>query len=406
MTKYKLPRSRIRPSRLWEEAVTGLMQRPARSLLTSLGTVLAVGSFVAVLGVTSTANGQIQDQFDAKESTQVTVKISADGAWGPEGPQFPDDADTRADAINGVTAAGVSWDVGYIRPVYVSRLPPGIDPSQPPQLSVFAATTGMWKLSDPTMVSGRFFDNSLISQPVAVLGLDAARSLGITPADQNAAIFLNGVKFSVIGIFSRSVGTAAPKTSITIPSKAALRYFGSPGPLASMKVQTRIGASQVVAPQLAVAIDPTHPANYVAAPPPSAGSLRGQVTKSLSDLILMLAALFVLLGVVGIANTSFTATLDRIPEIALKRSLGALPRHIGLQFLVEFTLIGAFGGMLGALLGTATLLIVAAIWGWTPIIVPLYLVVAPFLGAAIGLIASLYSALRATRVEPVEAFRR
>lgn len=406
MTRFKPPRSSIRPSRLWEEAVTGLMQRPARSLLTSLGTILAVGSFVAVLGVTSTANGQIQDQFDAKESTQVTVKISADGAWGPEGPQFPDDADTHAEAINGVTAAGVSWDVGYIRPVYVSRLPPGIDPTQPPQLSVFAATTGMWKVTDPTMASGRVFDDALDSQPVAVLGQNAATSLGISPTDQNAAIFLNGVKFTVIGIFSKSTGRAAPTTSITIPTKTALRYFGSPGPLASMTVQTRIGASQVVASQLAVAIDPVHPGNYVAAPPPSAGTLRGQVTKSLGDLILMLAALFVLLGVVGIANTSFTATLDRIPEIALKRSLGALPRHIGLQFLIEFTLIGAFGGMLGAFVGTTTLLIVAAIWGWTPIIVPLYLVLAPFLGAGIGLLASLYSALRATRVEPIEAFRR
>lgn len=406
MKRSRLPRSTIRLSRLWEEAVTGLMQRPVRSLLTSLGTVLAVGSFVAVLGVTSTANGQIQDQFDAKESTQVTLRISTDGVWGPEGPHFPDDSDENAEAINGVSAAGVSWDVGYITPVYVGRLPPGTDPNQPPQLSVFAATTGMWKISDPIMASGRVFDDALTSETVAVVGRDAARSLGIDSSDQNPSIFLNGIKFSVIGIFSKSAGLSAPLTSITIPTKTALRYFGSPGPLATMKVQTRIGASNVVASQLAVAIDPVHPNNYVAAPPPSTGSLRGQVTKSLGDLILMLAALFVLLGVVGIANTSFTATLDRIPEIALKRSLGALPRHIGLQFLIEFALIGAFGGMLGALVGTAALLIVAAVWGWTPIIVPLYLVSAPFLGAGIGLLASLYSALRATRVEPIEAFRR
>ncbi len=406
MNRTRAPRSRVRASRLWDEALAGLMQRPGRSLLTSFGTVLAVGSFVAVLGVTATANGQIQAQFNSQLATQVSVQLSENGNWGADGPVFPADAEANADGVRGVLGAGVSWNVGNIVPIHASRLAPGIDPRPSSQFSVFAATPGMWKISKPSLVSGRVFDNSLASDQVAVIGINVAESLGIDGASEQAVLFLNGIRFTVIGIFSQSAGLSAPLSSITIPADVAKRNFGDPANNATMTVQTRVGAAQVVASQLAVAIDPAYPDNFTAVSPPTSRTLQNQVTRSLQDLLLVLAALFLLVGGVGIANSSFTAALARIPEIGLKRSLGALPWHVGLQFLIEFTVIGAFGGMLGAFLGTSVVLIASAIAHWTPIISPWTVVAAPFLGAIIGLLASLYSAMRATRIEPIEAFRR
>jgi putative ABC transport system permease protein len=399
-------RSRIRPSRLWEEAVAGLLQRPARSLITSLGTIIAVGSFVTVLGLSATANGQIQQQFDSDEARQITVRLSSDGDWGEGGPSFPADADKRAAMIRGTTAAGVSWAVGAGEPVAVSRLAPGVGISTPTSFPVFAASAGVWELSRPNVMSGRLFDEALDNVPVAVIGSSAARVLGIDSVEDRPTLFIDGKAFAVIGIFRGGAGLASPQTSITIPAGIAKVDFGDPALNASMTVEAAAGAEQRVAGQLPVALDPRFPDNFVAISPPQTAKLRTQISKSVADLILLLGTVFMLVGVVGIANTSLSAALARVPEVALKRSLGALPRHIAAQFIIEFALIGAAGGLIGGFFGTGAIILSALVQQWTPIVQPWVLIAAPFLGAVTGVLASLYSALRATRIEPVEAFRR
>jgi putative ABC transport system permease protein len=98
------------------EAIAGIVQRPGRAGLTMLGTVLGVGAFVAVLGLTATGAGQISHQFSVLEDTTVTVEdngpannVAAPGTNPAIG--FPADADAVADHINGVANAGVWWPV-------------------------------------------------------------------------------------------------------------------------------------------------------------------------------------------------------------------------------------------------------------------------------------------------------
>src|SRR5580658_2086861 len=111
-----LPASRLTARDAAAEAVAGIVQRPGRSGLTMLGTVLGVGAFVAVLGLTATGAGQISHQFSVLEDTTVSVadngpanNVAAPGTNPAIG--FPADADAIADHINGVTAAGVWWPV-------------------------------------------------------------------------------------------------------------------------------------------------------------------------------------------------------------------------------------------------------------------------------------------------------
>src|SRR6476469_8066363 len=111
-----LPRPRLAARDAAAEAVAGIVQRPGRAVLTMLGTVLGVGAFVTVLGMTATGAGQISRQFTVLQDTTVTVEDNgpandvappdADLAIG-----FPSDADTVARRLNGVTAAGVWWPV-------------------------------------------------------------------------------------------------------------------------------------------------------------------------------------------------------------------------------------------------------------------------------------------------------
>jgi putative ABC transport system permease protein len=105
-----LPPPRLSARDTAAEAVAGIVQRPGRSVLTMLGTVLGVGAFVAVLGLTATGAGQISHQFTVLEDTTVTVAdngpandVAPPGTYPPIG--FPPDADAIADHIRGVVAA-------------------------------------------------------------------------------------------------------------------------------------------------------------------------------------------------------------------------------------------------------------------------------------------------------------
>src|SRR5689334_13186600 len=96
-----LPRPRLAARDAAAEAVAGIVQRPGRAALTMLGTVLGVGAFVAVLGMTATGAGQISHQFTVLQDTTVTVQdngpandVARPGANPPVG--FPADADAVA----------------------------------------------------------------------------------------------------------------------------------------------------------------------------------------------------------------------------------------------------------------------------------------------------------------------
>src|SRR5581483_3822493 len=113
---------------LLAEALAGLLQRPGRSALTMLGTVLGIGAFVAILGLTATAGGQIDKRFSVLSATEVTVQDvgstqnAQPGAGTTDPISFPPDADHRIEALNGVVAAGVFWPLPLRQPT-VSAAP-------------------------------------------------------------------------------------------------------------------------------------------------------------------------------------------------------------------------------------------------------------------------------------------
>src|SRR5262249_23656047 len=186
------------------------------------------------------------------------------------------------------------------------------------------------------------------AQDVAVMGQPAAAGLGITSGKDQRAIFIGGQPFTVIGIIARTQRLPLLNFGIAVPRSAALRLWGPPQQGAQMLIHTRLGAARVVAEQAPVAIRPDNPKLLSGAAAPSAAQLQRSVSTTLNSLFVTLAGIALVVGAVGIANTTLVAVLERAREIGLRRALGARPRHIGIQFLTESTALGMFGGLLGA----------------------------------------------------------
>jgi putative ABC transport system permease protein len=153
-----------------------------------LGTVLGVGAFVAVLGLTATGAGQISHQFSVLEDTTVSVadngpanNVAAPGTNPAIG--FPADADAIADHINGVTAAGVWWPVALPEGTnFAASLALSATASQ--TVTLLAASPGAVAAMDLVMVAGSplsAYENDT-AQHVAMLDSGTAATIGISPA--------------------------------------------------------------------------------------------------------------------------------------------------------------------------------------------------------------------------------
>jgi putative ABC transport system permease protein len=398
-------RPRLPVRDLVAESVAGLVARPARVALTVLGTVVGVAALVATLGLSKTASNQIVGRFDAVASTDIVVSPARRGAV-TKSSVLPFRVEDSLQRLNGVVAAGSLSDINVGRDL-VSSVPIN-DPLNRTQfqLPVKAASPGLWRAVRARLRTGRFPDagNSAGADRVVVLGPNAARQLNITRVDQQPAVFLGDRLYLVIGILAGVERQPSLLGAMIMPEGTAALDYGLQAP-GLAQIETEVGAVQLIARQAPVALSPTHADLLKVAAPPDPRDLKGAIRNDLNALFVLLGGVSLLVGAIGIANVTLVSVLERVGEIGLRRALGAARRHIAAQFLVESSAIGALGGVVGASIGVLVVVGISATRTWTPVLDPQIPLAAPLLGAFIGLISGTYPALRAARMEPVDALR-
>ena len=170
-------------------------------------------------------------------------------------------------------------------------------------------------------------------------------------------------------------------------------------------IETDLGAAALIARQAPTALNPNAPETLSATAPAEPTRTRDDVQTDVNGLFLLLGLISLVVGAIGIANVTLVTVMERTGEIGLRRALGARRWHIAGQMLCESAAMGLVGGIVGASLGIVTVVGVSADRSWTPLLDPWLPFAAPPAGALVGLIAGAYPAIRAARLEPVEALR-
>ncbi|MGH3204024.1 MAG: ABC transporter permease [Streptosporangiaceae bacterium] len=396
--------ARLRSSDLAAVAAIGLATRKLRASLSALGIAIGVAAIVAVLGLAASSTATLLNQI-ARLGTNLLTVTSGQTLTGQPA-ELPVAAPDMIARLPGVTAVQDIGSLGNIS-AYKSPLIPSI---QTNGLSVEAATLGLPAVAGTSISLGSFLNAVTAREPVAVLGAQAARLLGIDRIWPGQRIWVGnpGQWFYVAGVLNPVPAAYAPQinTAVLVGFPAAQKYLGFDGHPSQIYVRTTPDnqtATTAVDRLLADQASPENSGQVDLSQPSAALTAQADAKGALDTLFLGLGAVALLVGAIGVANIMIISVLERRSEIGLRRALGATRGQIRAQFLAEAILLSLAGGVIGVVAGAAATAAYAHAHG-EPATIPLQ-AWAGGLAAAIliGALAGLLPAIRAARLSPTRA---
>ncbi len=134
-------------------------------------------------------------------------------------------------------------------------------------------------------------------------------------------------------------------------------------------------------------------------------SMLSSTSQLMTVLLASIAGISLLVGGIGIMNIMFVSVTERTREIGLRMAVGARERDIMRQFLIEAVIVSITGGVMGMLLGVVASMVVAKVVGWPTAVTPDSIILSFAVCAVTGIFFGWYPALKASRLDPIEALR-
>ncbi len=386
----------------WRVALDALRASRLRSGLTMLGVVIGVAAVVVLVAIGTGAKNMVEQQVEGLGSNLLLiVPGEVDFAAAPTVSRL------RLDDVDAVTRV-----VGDRNRVAVTTT--SGETVRAGDRSRFATINGVLETTTKVFVRdlarGSYLTRSDVDtgRRVAVLGSEIADSLFPQRDPVGAQITLAGVRFRVIGVFAplgQSLGVNRD-AEVHIPITTAQRVFDT----------NRIDGLAVKAPdrdsidalgrKILAVLHQRHPdTEFSAVTQEQILGVLGNILGILTAVLAAIAGISLLVGGVGVSNIMLVSVRERTREIGLRKAVGARPRDIGLQFLLEAVLLTTIGGGIGIGLGLGASLTVAALTPVPAAITGWSVALAFGVSAAVGIIFGVVPAMRAGRLDPVVALR-
>jgi putative ABC transport system permease protein len=399
-------------------ALENLSSRRLRTGLSTRGLMFGVAALIAMLSIGAGAERRALAMIERLGVHNVLVRSK----------EVP--PSERAEARK--KSMGLSpRDVSAIREAvpHLALVAPkaGVDPykiiaeGQKTQAKVWGVSHRHPEATRLVLQEGRFFDDSdeRAHAQVAVIGAAVRRDLFLHDEAVGRFLKVNDVWLKVIGVLAADglaadgpgdpLGGGSGDGDIYLPATTLLQKFERDPlepPLEEIIVKLDGKASpHESAAVIAGLLEQLHGKvdDYEIVVPEALLAQSRETQRIFSIVMGCIAGISLLVGGIGIMNIMLASVFEQTREIGVRRAVGALRRDIRFQFLVESFLVAGFGGGFGVLVGLFISHVVAIWAGWPTVVTPVAILLSTGVSGAVGLFSGLYPAIRASRLDPIEA---
>ena len=400
-----------------------LVHSKLRSWLTIIGIVIGVGAVVAIVSLGDTMQANVQSRLSTLDLAHITItpgysKASERGFGGGgfgRGTTTTTDVqltDKDIDALRGIP------DIKYTTGEISGKANISYN-SENASLSVTGVDPQVWKyMNTITLGSGRLLEPA--DNYVVVIGSGVATGIYKKDIGINQIINIGGKSVRVVGILTSQGGSQ--DNQIYMPINAAVNVItdAQKNVYDSIQVEAQspavVDAADTAIVKKLLISRHDNKASDQDFTVTTTESMASTVTSMIDSMTLFLgaiAAVSLIVGAVGIANTMFTSVLERTKEIGTMKAIGAKNRDILMIFLFNSAMVGFVGGVFGVILGALISAVLPMIGvtmmrggGGTSIsLSPSLMAYGLILAVLIGVISGVVPAYRASKLKPVDALR-